>query len=62
MIAVHHGGAGPLWLDVLVAADEWGTPPWEIAGGSRLLWWLRWQAWKTQAAKKAELDRGALGA
>jgi hypothetical protein len=32
---------------VLEAAEEWGTPPWEIAeGGSRFLWYSRWSAYR----------------
>jgi hypothetical protein len=25
----------------LEAAEAWGTPPWEIFGGDRLTWYLR---------------------
>lgn len=39
------GGTGgtPLWASVLLAAEAWGTPPWEITerrGG--LKWLARW--------------------
>lgn len=34
----------PAWVDVLAAAKEWSTPPWKIAGGSRVMWWFRYQA------------------
>lgn len=50
--AIHHGGAPPLWVVVLMAAREWGCPPWEIAeGGSRLLWFNRWSYWTGQLHK-----------
>jgi hypothetical protein len=29
---------------VLEMAKEWGTPPWEIAAGSKMLWYQRWLA------------------
>lgn len=43
MLALQYGGAGPWWANILVAAEAWGCPPWEIAGGWRLQWMLRWQ-------------------
>lgn len=62
IVAVHEGGAGPLWLNVLVAAQEWGVPPWEIVGGmqaegERLRWFWRWQKYAEQRAKKIESER-----
>jgi hypothetical protein len=24
------------------AAEAWGIPPWQIAGGAPVLWWSRW--------------------
>ena len=32
----------PAWVAVLDAAKEWGVPAWEIADGSKVVWWLRW--------------------
>jgi hypothetical protein len=31
-----------MWVAVLDAAKDWGIPPWEIAGGNKLIWWERW--------------------
>jgi len=42
---------------VLFAAAEWGCPPWEIAGGSKTEWLLRWQFLKEQQGKAAEVER-----
>jgi len=39
-----------------VAAEEWGCPPWEIASGSRMAWFMRWQFWNEQKARKADND------
>jgi len=36
---------------VLLAAADWSVPPWEIAGGKKLLWLFRWRELKTQIAK-----------
>jgi hypothetical protein len=55
---VHHGKGGPWWLAVLVAAESWGCPPWEIAGGGRLMWWFRWQAYQKHLAKAQEVRHG----
>lgn len=51
-----------MWGSVLVAAAEWGTPPWLIAGGSPVVWFFRWveysnareKAIKAQAAQTAQ--------
>lgn len=50
--AIHHGGKAPWWVAVLIAAKEWGMPPWEVAQtGSRLLWFNRWAFWVGQLGK-----------
>lgn len=54
--AVWHGAAGPLWMAVLIAAQEWGSPPWEIAGGNKLTWLYRWMYWRSQQNKKDQGD------
>lgn len=42
-------GSIPLWCNVLDAAEEWGTPPWEISeDGNKLLWFLRWRVYKSE--------------
>lgn len=48
------GGAPPWWAGVLEAAAEWGTPPWEIAGGTPLQWLIRRGYWREQLAKARE--------
>ena len=50
--AVHHGGQLPVWGEVLLAAAEWGCPPWEVAGGgSPALWFFRWRVLADQRAQ-----------
>lgn len=56
MAAVECGGSAPLWVDVLTAAREWGTPPWELAGGDRLRWFFRWQEWTQLVMGKRQRD------
>lgn len=53
----------PGWYLVLEAAAEWSRPPWEIAQGNRVIWWLRWRFVRNekarianQRAKQAELN------
>jgi len=41
----------PSWVAPLEAAAEWGTPPWEFAGGTPVLWYARWEA-----ARNAKMD------
>jgi len=39
-----------------MASEEWGCPPWEIAGGSKLHWFYRWIAYaerRNKAMKEA---------
>jgi len=38
-------------VKILEAADDWKTPPYEIAGGGKLLWLLRWRVWKREKNK-----------
>src|SRR5690606_11704230 len=54
--AVHHNGAAPLSLLVLAAAESWGCPPWEIAGGYTKTWFHRWTYWKGQISRKHQED------
>jgi hypothetical protein len=42
----------------LDAATDWGIPPWEIGGGSRLLWWYRYQARRDVMLKLKEMSSG----
>jgi len=43
-------------MGVLIAAEEWGCTPWEIAGGNTLKWYWRWQEYVKHREKKAKLD------
>jgi hypothetical protein len=45
-------------MGVLIAAEEWGCPPWEIAGGDKLKWYFRWQEYAKHRAKKQRIDAG----
>jgi hypothetical protein len=40
----------------LVAAEKWGCPPWEIAGGNKLVWWFRWVEGQRLVNEKLKLD------
>lgn len=56
------GGKPPDWAAVLVAAETWGTPPWEIAGdGDKITWFMRWlkfNHWRSKA-ETAQMKRNA---
>jgi len=41
----------------LDAAKDWGIPPWQIGGGTRLLWWYRYEARRDEHIKAEELLR-----
>jgi len=43
---------------VLLAAHEWGCPPWEITGDQdrRLTWYMRWLAYAEQRTKRQEME------
>ena len=56
--AIYHGGAGPWWMGVLVAAKEWGATPWDIAGGSRLQWYTRWVEYENTITKARQVKNG----
>ena len=44
-----------MWSAVLVAAEDWGQKPWEIAGdGEPVIWFYRWAEWKHWRAKAEE--------
>lgn len=45
-------------MGVLAAAKEWGCPPWEIAGGHKLTWYIRWQEYRKQIAEKVKVANG----
>lgn len=48
------GGKAPLSLAVLIASEKWGCPPWEIAGGSKMDWFSKWQFLEEQRAKRQD--------
>jgi hypothetical protein len=41
----------------LDAAQAWGTPPWVLAGGRPLLWYLRYEAYRQAQGEAAELKK-----
>jgi hypothetical protein len=43
----------PVSAAVLVAAEEWGVPPWQIAPDalSEIEWFMRWQFYRGQVSK-----------
>lgn len=45
----------PEWYHVLEMAREWKVPPWEIAGGAKVIWYLRQKRLKQieRTAKKS---------
>lgn len=46
-----------MWVPVLQAAEAWGVPPWEIAGGgSPLVWLNRYTFFHTQLYLKEQDD------
>jgi len=37
----------PWWVEILQAAEDWGTPPWEIMRDQgKAIWVIRWRTWK----------------
>lgn len=49
------GGKPPVWAAVLLAAEDWGMPPWEIAADSDpVTWFYRWAEYKHWRAKAEE--------
>jgi len=30
------------------AAESWHTPPYEITGGNKLIWFIRWRVWRRE--------------
>lgn len=64
-MALEHGiPTAPHWVGCLDAAAEWGQPPWVLFGGSSLIWFLRWRAYRSarisaekKAAKEAKARR-----
>ncbi len=56
------GGKPPIWAAVLLAAEEWSIPPWEITGdGERVMWFYRWAAYRhwRNKADEAQIKRAA---
>jgi len=45
----------PLWVNVLLAAEAWGVPPWEVERGSAK-WFTRWMTLTAERAR-AENDK-----
>lgn len=47
----------PAWIQVLEAAGLWGRLPWELAGGTPIIWYLRFEAQRTIEGEVAALKR-----
>jgi hypothetical protein len=44
-------------MAVLIAAEEWGTPPWEIAqDGDQVTWFVRWTEYRAAINKRSEIE------
>jgi hypothetical protein len=41
----------PAWVNILEMAEEWSTPPYEITGGGKLIWFIRWRVWRRERDK-----------
>jgi hypothetical protein len=41
---------------VLIAAETWGCPPWEIAEGDKVTWYMRWRFFQGQRIKREEIE------
>lgn len=52
IVALFHGGKLPTIAKVLMAAEAWGCPPWEIAGGDEAAWFWRWEHFTALRLKK----------
>ncbi len=46
----------PGWVVTLDASADWGIPPWELTGESKLLWWLRYGMLREERTKAREKD------
>lgn len=40
----------PDWVPVLLAAEEWGQPPWVIEEQVTAEWWERWSCYRNEKA------------
>jgi len=47
----------PAWIVTLDAAHEWGIPPWKIEGGSKVLWYARFEALRTARIKRVQREQ-----
>jgi len=36
------------------AAAKWGMPPWKLVGGSKLLWFVRFEAVREMEGRRAD--------
>jgi hypothetical protein len=41
----------PDWLPVLLAAEDWHTPPWVIEEDATEEWWGRWRCLREERAE-----------
>jgi len=52
IFAIESGTASaPYWVGVLDVASSWNVPPWEIAKGSKTLWYMRQKALNEELRK-----------
>ena len=50
-MAMSGGGPVPPWAAVLMMAEQWGIPPWQVVEECPVEWWHNWILW--QVAKSA---------
>ena len=53
-------GQPPDWSQELLAAEDWGVPPWVVHNGSAV-WFERWKYQKDQIDKKLAKERKKSG-
>ena len=46
--------SAPAWVVIMEAAEKWGVPPYKVAGGSKLLWFVRFQEVRKYEIKRQE--------
>jgi hypothetical protein len=54
---IHGTSTAPLWIKFIDIAHRMGLQPWKLIGGSRLLWFVRFEAMREYEAKAAQRER-----
>jgi hypothetical protein len=49
--------SAPAWTRIIMAAERWSRPPWELAPGGAVLWWLRDSIFRDIQAQVREMVR-----